>query len=165
MSTHASNLAPRARTDVVPGEAAPFLTMAQKMIRGELPPPPVAQTVGFSVSRIERGRAVIEFDAEPRHWNPMGGLHGGILCDIADAAMGMSYATTLAEGETFTTVELKINFMRPFKTGRLVAEGYIVNGGRTLGVVDCDIRDGAGRLIARASSTCMTLRSPNGKES
>ena len=138
--------------------AAPFVTYAEKVIRGDAPSPPVAQTVGFRMAHVERGRAVIEFEAEPRHWNPMGGLHGGILCDIADAAMGMAYASTLGEGESFTTVELKINFMRPSRTGRLTAEGYVVNAGRTLGVVDCDMRDEDGRLIARASSTCMTLR-------
>lgn len=144
--------------------AAPFVTYAQKVISGDAPQPPVAQTVGFQIAHVEHGRSVIEFEAEPRHANPMGGLHGGTLCDIADAAMGIAYASTLAEGEAFTTVELKINFLRPFKTGRLVAEGYVLNRGRTLGVVDCDIRDEAGRLIARASSTCMTLRSGNGKE-
>lgn len=144
--------------------AVPFATYAQKVISGDAPQPPVAQTVGFQIAHVEHGRSVIEFEAEPRHANPMGGLHGGILCDIADAAMGIAYASTLAEGEAFTTVELKINFLRPFKTGRLVAEGYVLNRGRTLGVVDCDIRDEAGRLIARASSTCMTLRPTNGKE-
>ncbi len=144
--------------------AATFVTYAERVMRGDAPPPPVAQTVGFQMAHVERGRAVIEFEAEPRHWNPMGGLHGGIICDIADAAMGMAYASTLAEGESFTTVELKVNFLRPFKTGRLVAEGYLVNAGRTLGVVDCDVRDEDGRLIARASSTCMTLRPTNGKE-
>jgi uncharacterized protein (TIGR00369 family) len=144
--------------------AAPFVTYAQKVISGDAPQPPVAQTVGFQIAHVEHGRSVIEFEAEARHANPMGGLYGGILCDIADAAMGIAYASTLAEGEAFTTVELKINFLRPFKTGRLAAEGYVLNRGRTLGVVDCDVRDEAGRLIARASSTCMTLRSGNGKE-
>jgi uncharacterized protein (TIGR00369 family) len=150
-------------TDTTIESRAPFLAVAERIIRGEAPAPPVAQTVGFDLIRIAPGRAAIEFEAGPRHWNPMGGLHGGILCDIADAAMGMAYASTLAEGETFTTVELKINFMRPFKTGRLTAEGYVVNAGRTLGVVDCEVRDEAGKLIARASSTCMTIRPANGK--
>jgi len=143
--------------------ATPFVAYAEKVISGDAPPPPVAKTVGFRMAHVERGRAIIEFDAEPRHWNPMGGLHGGIICDIADAAMGMAYASTLAEGETFTTVELKVNFLRPFKTGKLIEEGYLLNAGRTLGVVDCDVRDGNGKLLARASSTCMTLRPANGK--
>ena len=88
----------------------------------------------------------------------MGTLHGGILCDIADAAMGMAYATTLGEGETFTTLELKINFLRPVWAGALTATGRVVHGGRSVGLVECDVRDDKDRLIARATSTCMTLR-------
>ena len=79
--------------------------------REEIPPPPVARLIGFTLSDVEPGRAVITFDAEDRHANPMGTLHGGVLCDIADAAMGMAYAATLDENETFTTLELKINFL------------------------------------------------------
>jgi uncharacterized protein (TIGR00369 family) len=106
---------------------------------------------------------VIEFVAEARHANPMGTLHGGILCDIADAAMGMAFASTLDEGETFTTLELKINFLKPVRTGRLVATGRIVKGGRTIGLVECDVVDEKERLVARASSTCMTLRGEEAK--
>jgi uncharacterized protein (TIGR00369 family) len=88
----------------------------------------------------------------------MGTLHGGVLCDVADAAMGMAYAATLAEGETFTTLELKINFLRPVWTGKLTATGRVVQGGRTVGLVECDIVDDQKRLVARVSSTCLTLR-------
>ena len=88
----------------------------------------------------------------------MGTLHGGVLCDIADAAMGMAYASTLAAGETFTTLELKINFLRPFWTGKLFAEAAMVKDGRTIGLVECNVTDTQQRLVARATSTCMTLR-------
>ena len=135
-----------------------MLDLIQKVHRGELPPPPVASLIGFELTAIEPGRAVIELVAEARHANPMGTLHGGILCDIADAAMGMAYASTLDEGETFTTLELKINFLKPVWTGRLVATGRVVKGGRTIGLVECDVVDEKERLVARASSTCMTLR-------
>ena len=101
---------------------------------------------------------MIELEAGERHHNPMGTVHGGVICDIADAAMGMAYASTLGEGETFTTVELKINFLKQVREGKLRAEGRVVNGGRTLGLVECDVTDEDGRLVARASSTCMTLR-------
>jgi uncharacterized protein (TIGR00369 family) len=139
------------------------LETAQKIMRGEIDPPPVAQLIGFDIKSVERGRCVIEFHAEPRHWNPMGGLHGGILCDVADAAMGIAYSSTLAEGEVFGTVELKINFLRPFKTGKLYAEGWVESGGKNLGWTECEVRDEEGRLIAKAGSTCMTLRPNNGK--
>jgi uncharacterized protein (TIGR00369 family) len=88
----------------------------------------------------------------------MGTLHGGILCDLADAAMGMAFFSTLEEGESFTTLELKINYLRPFWRGRLVAKGRVVSRGRTVGLAECDVEDVDGRLIARASSTCMALR-------
>ncbi len=97
-------------------------------------------------------------EADERHHNPMGTLHGGIYCDLADAAMGYAYAATLAEGETFTTVELKINFFRPVRQGKLTAEARVVKAGSTLGYVECDVKDGEGRLLARAASTCMKLR-------
>src|SRR5512145_1593620 len=102
-----------------------MLSVAEGIISGNIESPPVAKLIGFKLRSAERGRALLDMEAGPQHWNPMGGLHGGILCDIADAAMGIAYASTLAEGEAFTTVELKINFLRPCKTGRLVAEGYV----------------------------------------
>ena len=130
----------------------------QQIQRGEFPPPPVADLIGFTLTSVAPGRAVIELDADRRHTNPMGTVHGGILCDIADAAMGIAYAARLDEGETFTTLELKINFLKPVWTGQLVATGRLVKGGQTVGLVECDVHDEAGRLVARASSTCMTLR-------
>ena len=137
---------------------AKMLETIEKVRRGEIPSPPVAGLIGFTLSAIEPGRAVVEFEAEPRHANPMGTLHGGILCDVADAAMGMAYAATLDEGESFTTLELKINFLKPVWSGRLTATGYVVKSGRTVGLADCDVHDEKQSLVARASSTCMTLR-------
>ena len=88
----------------------------------------------------------------------MGTLHGGVLCDIADAAMGMAYASTLEEGETFTMLELKINFLKPVWNARLQAAAKVIKGGRTIGLVECDVTDDKLELVARATSTCMTLR-------
>jgi len=132
-----------------------YIRMVQ---RGDAAPPPIADLIGFTLTEIEPGRAVVAFDAGPRHANPMGTLHGGVLCDVADAAMGMAYAASLDDGETFTTLELKINFLKPVRTGRLIATGRLVKGGRTVGLVECDVVDDKDRLVARASSTCMTLR-------
>jgi uncharacterized protein (TIGR00369 family) len=130
----------------------------EQMMRGELPAPPVATLIGFDLTSIEPGRALIELEATERHANPMGTVHGGILADIADAAMGMAYASRLEDGETFTTLELKINLMKPVWTGKLRAEGRVLSGGRTVGLVACDVRDANDRLVAYATSTCMTLR-------
>jgi uncharacterized protein (TIGR00369 family) len=135
-----------------------MLDLIRMVQRGELPPPPVATLIGFTISSIEPGRVVMEMHAGPQHANPMGTVHGGILCDLADAAMGMAYASTLDEGETFTTLELKINFLKPVWSGRLSATSWIVKGGHTVGLVECDVHDDKDRLVARASSTCLTLR-------
>jgi uncharacterized protein (TIGR00369 family) len=109
---------------------------------------------------VSVGRATVEFEATNDHANPLGTLHGGVLCDIADAAMGVAYGTTLADGETFTTIELKINFLRPIWKATLRARARLVRAGKTLGLVECDIADEQERLVARASCTCMTLRGP-----
>jgi uncharacterized protein (TIGR00369 family) len=131
--------------------------------RGEAGPPPIADLIGFRPVSVEPGLAVFELEADPtRHANPMGTLHGGVLCTLADTAMGMAYAAALDDGETFATLELKINFLRPVWQGRLIATGRVVQGGRTVGLTECDVVDEAGRLVARASSTCMTLRDERG---
>ena len=134
-----------------------MLDTIQSVLRGETTVP-VAQLVGFRVVSAEGGQAMAELEAGPQHSNPMGTLHGGVLCDIADAAMGMALGSLLGEGETFTTLELKINFLRPFWNGRLRAVGRVVRPGRTISLVECDVLDDQERLVARASSTCMTLR-------
>ncbi|HEV8643076.1 MAG TPA: PaaI family thioesterase [Methylomirabilota bacterium] len=135
-----------------------LLDLIQMMVRREVPPPPIAELVGFTLTSVEPGRAVVELEATERHANPMGTLHGGVLCDVADAAMGIAYASTLGEAETFTTLELKINFLKPVWKAKLRAEGRVVKAGRTVGLVECDVRDDQGELVARATSTCLTLR-------
>ena len=135
-----------------------ILDRLQQMVRGEIPPPPVAALIGFWLTAIEPGQATLEMDVSERHANPMGSLHGGVLCDIADAAMGMAYASTLGEDESFTTLELKINFLKPVWNAHLRAKGRVVSRGRTVGLTEADVFDERERLVARASSTCLTLR-------
>jgi uncharacterized protein (TIGR00369 family) len=124
----------------------------------KIPRAPVAELVGFEIGEGGNGRAVMTLQAGPQHANPMGTLHGGILCDIGDAAMGYAFASTLAEGETFTTIDLRITFLRPVWNALLRAEAKVVHRGRTVGYVECDITDEKGRLIAKSNSTCMVLR-------
>jgi uncharacterized protein (TIGR00369 family) len=119
---------------------------------------PIARLIGFEVKETADGRATVVLTAGPQHANPMGTLHGGILCDIADAAMGLAFASTLAPDESFTTVELKINFFRPVWQAQLKAEGTVVRRGRSVGYVECTITDEQNRLVAKAASTCMALR-------
>ena len=124
---------------------------------------PIARLIGFEAKEIAEGRAIVMLEAGPKHANPMGTLHGGVLCDIADAAMGMAFASTLASGESFTTVELKINFFRPVWKAALKAEGKVVRRGRSIGYVECEITDERGQLVAKAASTCLTLRGEDAK--
>ena len=121
-------------------------------------PAPIGKLLGLIITNSGAGRATVEFEADGRYANPMGTLHGGVLCDLADAAMGVAYLGKLAEGETFTTIELKINFLRPVWKAKLRAQAKVVRAGKTIGLVECDILDERQRLVARASSTCMALR-------
>jgi uncharacterized protein (TIGR00369 family) len=109
------------------------LDHAQKIMRGETPLPPISRLLGFVIKAIEPGHAIFEMEVDERHHNPMGTLHGGIYCDLADAAMGYAYAATLGEGESFTTVDLKINFLRAVRTTTLTAEAsaYLKSSSRS----------------------------------
>src|SRR5215208_1313571 len=98
---------PRISSPAMPGH----LDRIHRMMRGELPAPPVAHLIGFSVVAAAPGRVTCRMETSiEKHANPMGTVHGGILCDIADAAMGLAHASQLAEDESFTTLELKLNF-------------------------------------------------------
>ena len=130
------------------------------MMHGDVPPPPVAELLGIRLVSVGDGEVVFELEVRPEHANPMGTIQGGVICALADAAMGMAYASRLEEGESFTTLELKANYLRAVTEGTLVATGRVLHGGRTIGLTACDVVDGDGRKIAYATSTCMTLRDP-----
>ncbi len=88
----------------------------------------------------------------------MGTLHGGVLCDLADAAMGMAFVSTLAADESFTTMSLNITFFRPVWQTALRAEARVVNRGKNVGYVECEVTDGDGKKVAKATSMCYVLR-------
>src|SRR3954447_19814350 len=111
---------------------ATILELAQKMQRGEAPPPPIGRLLGLDLKVIEPGHAVFEMRADERHHNPMGTLHGGVYGDLADAAMGYAYAATLGQDESFTTVEFKIHFLRAVRVATLTADAKVVKAGKTL---------------------------------
>jgi len=119
---------------------------------------PIADLIGFQLEEIGGGRAVASLRTGPQHANPMGTLHGGILCDLTDAAMGMAFVSTLARDESFTTMALTINFFRPVWQTLLRAEARVVNRGKNVGYVECDVIDQEGKPIAKATSTCFVLR-------
>ena len=140
-----------------------MLDRVRKMIEGGKPLMPVAQTLGFSVRSVDMGEAVIELDITEHHFNTMGTLHGGVLCTIADTAMGVAFATMLEEGEALTTLEMKINFLRPVWKGKLLAMAKVVKKGRLTGLIECDILDEHGQLVARAGSTYMAISGEQAK--
>jgi uncharacterized protein (TIGR00369 family) len=144
---------------------AKMLDGMEAMLRGEAPPPAAATLLGMRLASFGAGEALVELDATAAHGNPMGTVQGGVLAAAADAAMGWAYMTTLGEGESYTTVEMKVNFLRAVRAGRIAARARVKNAGRTLGLIECDVLDADGKLVAHAVSTCMILRAttPDGR--
>jgi uncharacterized protein (TIGR00369 family) len=134
------------------------LGFLQQIVAGEVEGAAVGELIGMRMVAAEKGRVTFELDAGPQHSSPPGTLHGGILCDLADGAMGCACVSLLAEGDSFATIELKINFLKPVWTGRLTAVGEVIKAGRTITLCDCRITDDGGSLVAYATSTCMTQR-------
>ena len=119
--------------------------------------------LGARVAEAERGRVVVELEAGPQHRHGGGVVQGGVITQIADAAMGMSLATLQDDGSWNTTIELKINFMRPAIEGTLRAIGRVVEMRQSLLFGEAEVVDSEGRLIARASSTCMVVPPGTGR--
>lgn len=120
--------------------------------------PAIALTLGFKVVDVGPGTATVELISDTnRHANPMGTIHGGVLCDIADAAIGTCHAAGLAPDQSFTSIDLQINFFRPFWNGRLRAVAKPVNVGRQISRYVCDILRDDHKIIAQVTSTVMTL--------
>ena len=122
------------------------------------------QTIGARISESEPGRVVLELVAGPEHRHGGGVVQGGMITQIADAAMGMSLATLQEDGVWNTTIELKINFLRPVREGRLRAIGRVVEIKQSLMFSEADVVDERGRLVARASSTNMAVPEGQGRE-
>lgn len=121
-------------------------------------------TLGARISEAEPGRVVLELEAGPQHRHGGGVVQGGVITQIADAAMGMSLGTLQADGMWNTTIELKINFIRPVISGRIRAIGRVIEMKQTLFFSEADVVDEQGRLVARASSTCLPVPEGQGRE-
>lgn len=134
------------------------LQAMQELVKSGGPAPPVARLIGFTATGVELGGSTMELQTDDRHANPMGTLHGGIICDLSDAAMGIAMATTLEEDESFTTLDLNAKYFKPVWRARLTANATVVRRTRTLGLVECDVTDESGSLVAKVFSTCMVLR-------
>src|SRR5262245_61667814 len=122
-------------------------------------PFPIMKSLGLRLVEISEETASMEMEVKTElHSNPMGTIHGGVLCDIADAAIGTAHFTTIAGAESFTSIDLQINFFRPVWNERLKAVARPIHRGRTVSRYVCDITRSDGKLVAQVTSTILTLR-------
>lgn len=139
------------------------LGFLRALIAGTLPNPPISELLNFHLVEVENGRAAFEGHPEFRHYNPIGTVHGGIAATLLDSALGCAIFSTLLKGDTWTTLELKLNFVRPMTkdTGPVRAQGRIIHRGRTVATSEGDLKDRDGRLYAHATTTCMIFPAKN----
>jgi uncharacterized protein (TIGR00369 family) len=147
-------------TGVVPLEtivSRSGLAFLQDMVAGRVPQAPMCATLGFHLTQVTEGFAVFEGLPEFRHFNPIGTVHGGFTATLLDSALGCAVFSTMAKGEAWTTLELKLNLVRPIgkDTGPVRTEGRILHRGRTVATAEGDVKDVAGKLYAHATTTCM----------
>ena len=131
-----------------------FLTA---LAEGKLPPPPMAKLMNMTISEVSEGRVVFTGEPGPDHLNPFGLVHGGYAATLLDSAMTCAAQTTLKRGWAGTTMEFKINFIRPimYDTGLVRAIGTLINSGRTTAIAEGRIFDAKDRLMVYATTTCI----------
>jgi uncharacterized protein (TIGR00369 family) len=137
--------------------ALPGLEALQAVARGDLPPPPIAQTLGFGPIEVEKGRATFTVEPAEFHYNPIGVVHGGLALALLDSAMGCAVHSTLEVGVAYTTLEVKANFVRPLTadTGPVRCTATVVHGGRTVATAEGRVVDARGKLYAHGTSTLL----------
>ncbi len=142
------------------GLELPGLEYVRRIFAGELPPPPIATLIGFRGVEAEPGRAVFEIVPGDEHYNPIGSVHGGIALTLLDSAMGCAVHTLLDAGVGYATLEVKANFVRPITadTGVVRCEGTVLHAGARVATADGRVVDGAGKLLAHGTTTCLILR-------
>ncbi len=144
------------------------LEFLRRQLDGSLPadattelqyPTAISNTLGFLITEIDAGYAKIQLDANAEiHGNQQGTVHGGMLCELADATIGTAHSTAILEGETFASIDLKISFFRPVWKSVLTATAKQIQHGKTVTHYQCEITRGDGKAVALAMSTVMTLR-------
>ncbi len=127
------------------------------ILKGELPPAPIAETLGFYPLSLEKGKVVFEFEPKEFHYNPIGTVHGGVITTVLDTVMGCSIQSDLPQGLAYTTLELKVNFLKAvtIKSGKLKSTGKIIHIGKTTALVEADLKSESGQVYAHGVSTCM----------
>ena len=142
------------------GLLMPGMEYIQAIFRGELPAPPIADTMGFRGVEAEPGRAVFEMEPGPQHYNPIGSVHGGVALTLLDSAMGCAVHTLLEAGVSYATLEVKTNFVRPIslETGVIRCEGTVLHLGSRVATAEGKLTDAAGKLLAHGTTTCLIFR-------
>nr|WP_297306359.1 PaaI family thioesterase [uncultured Flavobacterium sp.] len=135
------------------------LEYLQGMQKGEIPEAPAVTTLDIKINEVDFGKANFEFIAQDFHYNAVGTVHGGVIATILDTAMGCTLMTTLTKEVTFTTLELKVNFIKAvtLKSGNMIAKGKIIHAGRTTAMVEATLVDESGKVYAHATSTCLIM--------
>jgi uncharacterized protein (TIGR00369 family) len=133
------------------------LEVFQRMLRGELPPAPISGTLDLVLVEADKGRVVFQGHPAPAHFNPVGAVHGGWQAALLDSCMACAVQTEVATGQTFTTLEIKVNFLRALtdKVGPVRAEGRVIQVGRQIGIAEGKLYDAAGKLYAHGTTTCL----------
>ncbi len=137
--------------------AATGLEQLELMVTGELPRPPIMDTLGMTGFHPSHGRVVVEMPAASFHYNPLGGVHGGVISTLLDTAAACAVHSTLAVGEMYTSLDLTVKFLRPVTvdSGLLVCEGTVLQRGRRTALAQAELKDGHGKVVAHAISSCM----------
>jgi uncharacterized protein (TIGR00369 family) len=135
------------------------LELMQLMAKGEIPPPPIANTLGFRLVEAERGHALFECEPAEYHYNPIGVVHAGLAMTLMDSAMGLAFVTTLDHPVAWTTLEVKCNFTRALTvdSGVVRCTGAVVHLGRRVATTESRIEDSQGRLCAHGTSTILVF--------
>jgi uncharacterized protein (TIGR00369 family) len=144
------------------GRTMAGLDLMRALRDGSVPRPPVTDLVGISLAEVDAGRVVMNLTPAEYHYNPLGTMHGGILATLLDSVMGCAVHTTLPKGRGYTSLEIKVNYVRAVTnaSGELTAEGKIVHGGNRSAVAEARVIDAKGRLCATASTTCLVFDLP-----
>jgi uncharacterized protein (TIGR00369 family) len=137
----------------------PAIELFRAMAAGELPPPPIGHTMNFRMVEVEPGRVVFAGEPDGRYLNPIGVIHGGWISTLLDSCMACAVHSTLPAGQACTSVELKINFVRPVSeaTGPVRAEGRVIHAGKTISTAEGKLTDAKGTLLAHGTTTVMTI--------
>jgi uncharacterized protein (TIGR00369 family) len=136
------------------------LEYLQKIVAGELPPPPIGALINFRINELSEGRAVFIVEPAEYHYNPIGVVHGGLAATILDSAMGCAVHSILPAGASYTTLEIKVNYIRPMsaETGLVRCEANIIHVGTRTATAEGKIVDQKGRLYAHGTTTCIIFR-------